>query len=95
MDYLLNQAKMTRKVADKTCVQLSAHPDVFEEFTRRVVRSEAGSGHGQDISVEGYTARMLMDTTYLTPVGAYNFLVFLREEPEAALADLKRGLPRK
>ena len=32
---------------------------------------------------------------YLSPLGAYNYLVYLIEDPERALADLKAGLPTK
>ena len=47
------------------------------------------------ISIEGYTAERLVTSTYLRPVGAYSYLIYLREKPKEALEDLKRGLPRK
>ena len=45
--------------------------------------------------VEGYSARDIYEKTYLTEIGAYNYLIYLREDPEQALKDLKNGLPRK
>ena len=47
------------------------------------------------IVVEGYNAKMLFANYPLSELGAYKYLIYLREEPEAALADLKAGLPRK
>lgn len=48
-----------------------------------------------NVIVEGYTAKRLADETILTSLGAFNFLIYLREEPKEALADLKAKLPRK
>ena len=40
-------------------------------------------------------ARVLSKEYNLSPLGAYNYLVYLIEDPERALADLKAGLPTK
>lgn len=45
--------------------------------------------------VEGYSAQEIYEKTYLTKIGAYNYLIYLKEDPEEALKDLKNGLPRK
>ena len=45
--------------------------------------------------VEGYSAQEIYEKTYLTKIGAYNYLIYLKEDPEQALKDLKNGLPRK
>lgn len=45
--------------------------------------------------VEGYSAQDIYEKTYLTEIGAYNYLIYLKEDPEQALKDLKNGLPRK
>lgn len=45
--------------------------------------------------VEGYSAQDIYEKTYLTEIGAYNYLIYLEEDPEQALTDLKNGLPRK
>ena len=45
--------------------------------------------------VEGYSAQDIFEKTYLTEIGAYNYLIYLKEDPEQALKDLKDGLPRK
>lgn len=45
--------------------------------------------------VEGYSAQDIYEKTYLTEIGAYNYLIYLEKHPEQALKDLKNGLPRK
>lgn len=45
--------------------------------------------------VKGYSAEQLYKTTSLTPLGAYNYLVYLRKKPEEALTNLQKGLPRR
>lgn len=45
--------------------------------------------------VEGYSAQDIYEKTYLTEIGAYNYLIYLDKHPEQALKDLKNGLPRK
>ena len=45
--------------------------------------------------VEGYSAQEIYEKTYLTEIGAYNYLIYLDKHPEQALKDLKNGLPRK
>jgi hypothetical protein len=47
------------------------------------------------IKVEGFTACQLATNYPLSPLGAYNYLIYLREMPVQALADLEAGLPRK
>lgn len=43
----------------------------------------------------GYYASKLVEEFPLSPLGAYNYLIYLREDPEHALANLKAGLPKK
>ena len=45
--------------------------------------------------VEGYSAQDIYEKTYLTEIGAYNYLIYLKADPEQALKDLKNGLPRE
>lgn len=45
--------------------------------------------------VKGYSAQDIYEKTYLTEIGAYNYLIYLDKHPEQALKDLKNGLPRK
>lgn len=43
----------------------------------------------------GYTAKRLKQETSLTELGAFNYMVYLKRKPEEALANLKKGLPRR
>lgn len=47
------------------------------------------------LKVEGYTAQELYDNYDLSVLGAYNYLIYLKEYPKEALHDLKMGLPRR
>ena len=91
--YLRDDEKMTENVALKILGKLERHPDVLEEFRRWIGAKE--TRHGASISVEGYTADKLLKLTDLRPIGAYTYLIYLREKPQEALDDLKKGLPKK
>lgn len=91
--YLREDEKMTDKVAFQILAKLERHPDILEEF-REWIGSKEFPG-GTAIAIEGYSAERLVKSTYLRPVGAYTYLIYLREKPKEALEDLKRGLPRK
>ena len=45
-------------------------------------------------TVEGYTAQDLFETTNLSEIGAYNYLVYLKEHPKEGLEALAKGLPK-
>lgn len=86
--------KVGAKGLDGKIKELSRYPDVFEEFVNYILNGEKFSEH-QCLEIEGYTAKRLTDETILTPLGAFNYLIYLREEPKEALADLKAKLPRR
>lgn len=80
---------MTDKVAFQVLGKLQRHPDILSEF-RQWIRSKEFPREVA-ISIEGYTAASLVKATYLRPVGAYTYLIYLRENPKAALEDLGRS----
>lgn len=92
MNYLLTEAKQSQKIAYLNVARFSRHPDIMKEFCEWI---DTRAFPEKAISVEGYTAQVLNSTTYLSALGAYNFLIYLREKPEEAIEDLKAGLPRK
>lgn len=47
------------------------------------------------IKVEGFSAKSLYEAYTLTILGAYNYLVFLRDNPSLAIEALKNNLPRR
>ena len=75
--------------------QMLPYSDIFEEFFNY---SRVGKFRKKDesqVEICGYTAEVLNRDFNLSPLGAYNFLVYLKEEPERAIADLMARLPRK
>ena len=92
--YLIEKLGMKEKMANKALLKLTLHNkgDLYFEFSE-FVETEQFVRNG--IKVEGYTAEDLYNTGKLSVLGAYNFLIYLREDPKNALADLKVGLPRK
>lgn len=43
----------------------------------------------------GCTVKRLQQETSLTELGAFNYMIYLYNKPEEALANLKKGLPRR
>ena len=43
----------------------------------------------------GYTVKRISTETNLTVLGAFNYMVFLKQNPSKALSNLEKGLPRK
>ena len=46
---------------------------------------------GDCYRVEGYSAQDIYEKTYLTEIGAYNYLIYLRQHPKQALKDLRES----
>lgn len=90
-EYLINEKGYTEKRANIDCDDLIKHIDIASEL---VVALKSGIPD-KGIEVNGYSAKILNGNYPLSLLGAYNYLVYLREEPDQALADLKKGLPRK
>ena len=72
---------------------LKKFSDIYNEFIEYITFGIIDENNC--IKVNGYDVNKLLKTTYLSPLGAYNYLIYLRENPKEALADLKKGLPRK
>lgn len=43
----------------------------------------------------GYTVKRISMETNLTVLGAFNYMVFLKQNPREALSNLEKGLPRR
>lgn len=43
----------------------------------------------------GYTAKRISTETDLTILGAFNYMVYLKQNPDEALSNLKKGLPKR
>ena len=73
--------------------KIARHADIRKEFYLYIMDDEVFTPN--PIKVEGFTAQHLVTNYPLSVLGAYNYLIYLREIPEKALADLKAGLPTK
>lgn len=94
MEVLHNQYELSEKIAVKSIKKLLTHPDVYAEFSASTI---LGAYPEPDLAlqVEGITAEYLNRNFPLSMIGAYNYLIFLREEPEEAICDLRFGLSRE
>ena len=86
--------RMNQKRAVLTLDKLAPHKDIYDEFVK-VIYSQKQAVPDHPVSVEGFTAGELVEKYPLSVLGAYNFLIYLRESPKEALADLENGLRRK
>ncbi len=92
-DYMLYVCHMSGKRIEKGLEKLNRHQDIKMELYRTLMKEAFPKNRA--IIVEGYTAQQLKETTKLTVLGAYNYLIYLREDPTAALDNLSKGLPIK
>ena len=91
-DYLREATSYSEKRLDSVIAKLNTHKDIFFEFYDYVLDEHLAE---DGLVVEGLTAQDLVTNYLLSPLGAYNYLIYLREIPDKALADLKAGLPVK
>lgn len=92
VDFLVHESCMPEKRAHENLEKLSRHKDIKMELYETIMY-EVFPLH--PIAVEGYSAEHLCTNTGLSTIGAYNYLVYLREDPENALKDLEEGLSTK
>lgn len=93
--FVQQKYKYSEKQSIRMVAQIAKHKEIFEEFFNYIRVSKLCKKDGTQVSIGGYTAEKLMNENNLTALGAYNYLVYLLEEPEEALKDLKKGLPKK
>lgn len=91
MDYLDYTTEYSEKRKTAIIEKLQRYGDIYNEFYYFVLRGTFEDG----VKERGFCASKLVAEYPLSPLGAYNFLIYLRENPNNALADLKAGLPRK
>ena len=92
-DYMRHEVNMSDARIEKNIDKLNRHEDIEMELYETIMY-EAFPVQGA-VKVQGYSAEELKNKTRLTTLGAYNYLIYLREEPERALDDLHKGLPLK
>jgi len=92
--YITNNTQNSTKTIEEMVKKIVSYDDVFEEFINYIL-AEKEFETNNPLVVSGYTAQKLFDEYKLNALGAYNYLIYLMEDNEAALADLKAKLPRK
>lgn len=85
---------MTDKRAVLAIQKLQVYKEIYDEFVLAITTGKYANKLNA-ITVEGYTAEKLNTDFPLSLLGAYNYLIYLRESPKEALEDLRKGLPRK
>ena len=93
--YLVEKMQYSRRSAMEEFLSIREHTDIAYELCNYIETGKFESISGKRVKIEGYTAQDLFDNYPLSGLGAYNYLIYLREEPKNALADLKAGLPRR
>ena len=93
--YIRQKYGCSDKRAISTLNKMVLHEDIFEEFFNYARVGKFCKKDKTQTRVCGYTAETLHRDYDLSPLGAYNYLVYLKEDPNNALAYLKAGLPRK
>lgn len=91
---VMDKFELKLKAAIKALLKLSRYTDIYNEFVD-VISCGKWMDTRMAVSVEGFTAEQLNSSYPLSLLGAYNYLIFLRESPKEALESLKKGLPRK
>ena len=100
MEYIINALGKNQEYAKKAYEKLCKYQDIRNEFYNYVMNEEFPKENiikwmNQPEFKRVYSAEELCNTTILKPLGAYNYLIYLRDNPEEALANLKAGLPIK
>lgn len=93
--YIQKDFGYSEKLAKSWIEKMKAYKDIIDEFYNYSICGRFYKKDGTKTEVCGYTAENLNKKYNLSPLGAYNYLVYLKEDPAHALADLKAGLPRK
>lgn len=92
-NYMLYACGTTKKGIAKELERLNRHKDIKMEFYETIMYGDFPANN--PITVEGYNAKQLNKNTHLSVIGAYNYLIYLREDTKNALTNLQKGLPKK
>jgi hypothetical protein len=88
--YLTDTLKQSEDVAIEINSKLERHPDILAELEEWIVTKNFRQTNL--IRVSGYTAEDIIKLApFMNVVGVYNFLVTLRERPEAGIDIISKG----
>jgi hypothetical protein len=91
-DHLLYSGDMPMRQAAFVLKRLNNHEDILHEMYNMIVEGKPGFRVAKEC---GYTAADLMEATSLNLIGAYLFLISLREDPENASVQLENMILEK
>ena len=86
-DYLLTFDKYNEDRIIEIIENLKKYGDIFFEFYDYVLYEEFIE---DGLVVEGYSARQLYEISRFNPLDAYTYLIYLRDNPQEALKQLKQ-----
>lgn len=75
--------------AANVVAQFAKHNDIFNEFQNFQRHGKLEQKRGNKTTEQGYTAEKLVETYHITELEAYLLLIRLRENPRAALEELR------
>ena len=93
-EYLKNHMGLSEKRILQEYDGLKKYPDIESELAF-FIENGWDDKKSEWIIAEGFSAQQLHEQYPLSVLGAYNYLIYLREEPEEALGLLKKGLPKE
>ena len=91
-DYLEYNTDFSNERKNKIIKKLRKYGDIFYEFYHYALKERIEE---EGVVIEGYSAKRLNAEYPLSILGAYNYLIYLREDPKNALKDLRNGLWEK
>lgn len=93
--YIQQKYGYSDKRARSILNQMILYDDIFEEFFNYARAGKFCKNDNTQTQVCGYTAETLHRDYNLSPLGAYNYLVYLKENHDNALINLEAGFSRK
>ena len=91
IDYLSFSTDYSDRRKQAILNKFHKYGDIFNEFYYYVLREIFEDG----VVETGYYASKLVKEFNLSPLDAYNYLIYLREDTQNAIAGLKDGLQKK
>ena len=91
--FIISNSSLSEKRVEKMVKNLKIHLDLYAEIVDYLLADNVYKR--PLISEQGYDVKKLCLEFNLSIVEVYNFIIYLREDTQNTIADLKAGLPRK
>lgn len=93
--YLSKQKGFDERLIAQTCESFLRNPDILDELNYYLVNN---AFRQNPIEERGYTAQLLHELygeSLKRVFDAYNFLIFIREDPDYAIKIINKRFPKK